>query len=259
MSKCWAHSLGNCSKKISREHVVSGGLFVTDLIDVQGFPWCKDERKRISVASLTSKILCEKHNNLLSDLDNEASKVFDNFREMRRTANMRENRRPRPWRVVRYEVDGLLIERWFLKTLINFSSYSDLPVGSKSADQGFPTPELTEIAFGIRSFPGKAGLYLVGQQGQQINSVDNVTFTPLLNNGAYVAGGLFSFRGFTYLLFLLPQGPPDPLDNVFFLGLHLGDCQIHYHHPLIREFQGRYLSQTFAFRWQNVPTSLTGR
>ena len=48
-SGCWAASLGDCSKKMSREHTVSRSLFATDEVMVQGFPWCANEPKKIGV------------------------------------------------------------------------------------------------------------------------------------------------------------------------------------------------------------------
>jgi hypothetical protein len=69
MEECWANCLRNCSNKITREHLVSQSLFVVNRVVVQGFPWCKDAPKEVSLASLTAKILCSKHNNDLSHID----------------------------------------------------------------------------------------------------------------------------------------------------------------------------------------------
>lgn len=73
MKTCWAQCLGNCSGKISREHPISPSVFGGDEIVVQGFPWCRDRPKKISVANLTEKVLCQKHNSDLSDIDKAGS------------------------------------------------------------------------------------------------------------------------------------------------------------------------------------------
>jgi hypothetical protein len=38
---CWAASLGNCKGKLSREHVISDGIFDRENVVAFGFPWCK--------------------------------------------------------------------------------------------------------------------------------------------------------------------------------------------------------------------------
>src|SRR5215472_15242717 len=57
---------------------------------VEGFPWCKGQVVKIGLSGLTSKILCEKHNNDLSDIDTAGIRGFEALGEMRRLANVRE-------------------------------------------------------------------------------------------------------------------------------------------------------------------------
>lgn len=47
MSECWANSLGNCSGKMSREHLITKGTFIDDEILVHGFDWCRDAPVKI--------------------------------------------------------------------------------------------------------------------------------------------------------------------------------------------------------------------
>src|SRR5690349_5685627 len=79
MKRCWAHTLGNCSDAMSREHVVSDSILL-DMVTVKGFSWCKDSPKSISAANFTSKILCERHNNELSPSDGEIKNFVVTFR-----------------------------------------------------------------------------------------------------------------------------------------------------------------------------------
>ena len=65
----------------------------------------------------------------------------------------------------------------------------------------------------------------------------------------YIAGGLFSFRGFRFLLFLMPQGPPSPLDGVWLDGEDVGKSQLNYHNRLIGEFSGKNKSQDVEIKW----------
>lgn len=73
---CWAASLGNCSGRISREHLVSECLFADQSVFVQGLDWCLDAAKEVRIESLTGKVLCEAHNRGLSELDAAAGDAF---------------------------------------------------------------------------------------------------------------------------------------------------------------------------------------
>jgi hypothetical protein len=42
---------------MSKEHTVTAGLFFTDIVNVQGLAWSKDEPKQVGLANLTRKIL----------------------------------------------------------------------------------------------------------------------------------------------------------------------------------------------------------
>lgn len=51
---CWAAALGDCSDKISREHIISRALFSQEVF-VQGLAWCKSEPKKIGMAGSQEK------------------------------------------------------------------------------------------------------------------------------------------------------------------------------------------------------------
>lgn len=125
MKACWASCLGNCTNKITREHLVSQNLFLNDEMTVEGFPWCKGKPVKIGLASLTAKILCRQHNGDLSEIDVAGGRAFDAFREARRLANIREKKPKYRWSIVRVTIDGRGFERWCLKTLINLSCNRD--------------------------------------------------------------------------------------------------------------------------------------
>src|SRR5690348_538201 len=152
MESCWASCLGNCSNKLSREHLVSKSLFLSESIRVQGFPWCKDDPVDIGISGLTSKILCELHNNDLSPYDQSGAQAFATFRESMRLDNVRRNMEPRRWNVKKFRIDGPGLERWCLKTLINLSCNGTLPIGRDSQVVGRPSERLVRVAFGLESF-----------------------------------------------------------------------------------------------------------
>ena len=161
MRRCWARCLGDCSDKLTREHIVTRSLFLGDTVKVEGFPWCEGKVKEIGLANLTAKVLCGDHNHALSDVDTSAAKAFADIREMRRLAHVRERTKPKRWNVIKYKFGGPALERWFLKILINICSAQEYPVGSLSALQGQPSDELVQIAFGFRDF-SRQGWTLLG-------------------------------------------------------------------------------------------------
>jgi hypothetical protein len=220
-----------------------------DKVRVQGFPWCKESPREIGLSRLTAKILCERHNNALSPVDEAGAEAFSVLREMRRLANVREKLKPRPWNVVRYSIDGLALERWFLKTLINLCCDRGYPIGTGSAIVGRPAERLVRIAYGLGSFERREGLYFVVRSGMQVNSTDTVSFAPLIKHGVHIEGGVFAFRGLRFLLFLEPEGPPEPLSELFIDGEDLGHCQLNFHNKKIREKTGKYLSQVLTITW----------
>jgi hypothetical protein len=205
--KCWAESLGNCSDTLSGEHTVSKGLFTDDRVVVQGLSWCKDEPKTIGLSSLTRKILCTHHNSGLSPVDDAAIAAFNAFRESVRLTDIREKIKERRWTVVHLPLNGDLLERWFLKTLINITIGGIQKIGPKSTTPGEPSSDLVEIAFGHRKFVPNAGLHNSAEAGEMINSIDMVTIAPFFDSkNEYVLGGTFSFRGFRFMLYLGEAG-----------------------------------------------------
>jgi hypothetical protein len=249
MQSCWASPLGKCSTKLSGEHLVSGALFEDDLVTVQGLPWCREAPKTIGLANLTAKILCDYHNHELSPVDEAGVAAFKIFREISTQSNRRKQMTRGSWKVLRYQIDGTGLERWFLKTLINICYQGSFPIGRASVVAGQPTSDLVEVAYGHRRFERKAGLYSIIRTGMQISSTENFTFSPLLKHQHHIEGGLFSFRGFLYLLFLEPDGPPDPLDGVLHGGEDLGQCQLNFHNREISDKERGYLSQVVTVKW----------
>ena len=220
---CWAGCLGNCASKQSREHVISENLWLSSTVTVLGFPWCADAPKDIGIGNLTAKILCRKHNSDLSPVDSSAGESFAMLREVARLKNVREAMKPIRWTVKKYDLDGVMLERWFLKTLINFAFDGKYPIGSDAKVAGRPSERLVRIAYGLESFKGKAGMYTISRVGMESALEDRVSFSPIMApapHGEYLAAGIFEFRGLQFLVYLEPEGPQD-LTGIYFKGEHL--------------------------------------
>jgi hypothetical protein len=223
-------------------------LFDDDAINVQGFSWCLEEPKTIGLSSLVGNILCRSHNSKLSELDSAALESFNAFRESVRLSDIRRGIIADYLTVKRFVIDGPLLERWFLKTLINLSIGGKWVVGD-GGSAGAPSTNLVEIAFGKRQFEYGAGLYIVGRSGEAVDSMDRVALTPRTFGETLVAG-TFNFRGYRFYLNLLPgKVEMDGESHLFYR-----DAQMKYQVP---NRKGRLLlSHEIKFRWKTRPSTL---
>jgi hypothetical protein len=199
--KCWADSLGGCSTKQSAEHYVSKGLFVGPALTLKGLPWCKLEEKTIGLESASAKILCTTHNSALTRLDEEAKLTFDAIREIFSLQARQKAISPQRWKVKTWSINGLALERWFLKTLINVNLVQEprraWPGG---AETGAPPRDAVEACFGLTPILRPRGIYGVGAVGHEVNSHDYVSVSPILYPNWVLAGGACEFRGFRFVL-----------------------------------------------------------
>jgi hypothetical protein len=160
-ARCYARSLDDCSTKISREHYISAGL-LSELEQsplVVGLPFAKEEGRRMSVASLTSKILCERHNNALSPLDTEALSAF---RALRRFEAAYRDSEP----IVEFDavlVNGPRLEAWLLKTAFGFLAAGLVELEGEKVGEWRDRADdlLLGVLFGEAAMPNTWGLWLV--------------------------------------------------------------------------------------------------
>lgn len=246
---CWAEPIGGCSPNMSREHLISAAVFPGQTVMVHGFPWCRDEPKEIGIAKLVSRILCEAHNNALSPLDTAAGETATTLRTMDHLRETRSKLRQHYWKVKSFEIDGTLMERWFLKTLINVAYDGGYKIGSDAETVGRPSSRLVRIAFGEEKFEGQAGLYFVAKEQMILTMEIRVQCMTLLKNG-HIEGGLFNFHGFGFMLVVEPEGPaPNALAGISFGSQDLGDIKPLFRGKSIITRLGKYKSHELKVRW----------
>lgn len=277
MKRCWADSLGDCVSKSSGEHYVSKGLFRKyGKVKIWGFPWCS-EPKTVGIEAAKSGILCTQHNSELSCLDTGAMEVFETIAKMIELSNIRgeiterrgrarrkRHRRVPTWTPVDYEVDGVLLERWTIKTLINIYAVQ-IPGVLKDQGSGFPPASIVELAFGRKPIEPPMGLYLAEMPDRNLYSADQVALLPLKKDGAeehVVEGCLLLFRGFRFLLSLRSEPLPDRITGLPAPSPQLqnlsdtseenwGDAFLLYHPTQIRDASGsKTVSQRITFKWR---------
>jgi hypothetical protein len=171
MKSCWASCLGDCDRKASREHYLSANILGEGPVTVRGLAWCRGEFKTIAPAAFTRNMLCKRHNEQLSLLDQAGGAAWREltvFRESaKRAAMMPSNARAASLRV--QAIDGRLFERWLLKTVTNIA-YLESPEGQAPWT---PTLAWVELVFGLRLFPDRCGLYLETGECQARPGNDN--------------------------------------------------------------------------------------
>jgi hypothetical protein len=255
MKTCWAAALGACSDKISREHLVTASIWDGPTVSVVGFPWCKDEPKDVGIASLTSKVLCTYHNSELSPLDQAAKEAFTALREATKLGNERFKQRPRRWKKRRFEVNGPLLERWFLKTAINMSRLYESAYVWKCTDAPlYQVPlSLVRAAFGLEALEPPLGIYAAAHVGENVNFQDHVSVATVTRYGKILEGFILGFRGMRILLWLSDLVLPNPL--VLPDQTQWPPSTISRHLAYFKFDHGRWVSHYIDFMWpgQRVP------
>jgi hypothetical protein len=73
---CWAEALNDCGTVQSREHYLSRAIIGSGDVVVSGFPFLRGATRSIPGERLVAKMLCKRHNTLLSPLDAAAGHFF---------------------------------------------------------------------------------------------------------------------------------------------------------------------------------------
>jgi hypothetical protein len=110
-----------------------------------------------------ARILCDYHNSKLSPLDSEAKILADGLHRFVDGAE---------YTIV--QLDGLLFERWALKTVINH-----MAAGLGHSKKWLPSEQLVRCAFGLESLPNGCGLYLLRIEDYEPISLEQTGITPV--------------------------------------------------------------------------------
>ena len=173
----------------------------------------QDRAQRIGLASLTANHLCKQHNSDLSPLDQAGIEAFEAIRGAATLTTKRSKERPRKWKVRRFEADGPLLERWFLKTGINLSLVQQTKnTWQLTGENVRYVPEhLVQAAFGLDPLQKPMGLYAAGNIGEDLAFTNSVSFAPILDENGEVVGFTFTFQGLRFLMWVATRPIPNPL------------------------------------------------
>jgi hypothetical protein len=204
--RCYAAELGGCSDSPNKEHFVSKALlkeFEEETgLNVIGYPHGNTGQILISAESMCAKVLCEKHNNALSDVDTEGSRFILSFLnthmdllDRKITANKK------------YEFQGPLIERWLLKYCWGLIASGQGGIGKERIIRKSPPIEFLEVLFGLKALPPRWGLYVRPTSKIGIQERKNLTlalYLPKRPTGTHLVTGVKMIHyGFTSVLVLM--------------------------------------------------------
>lgn len=199
--KCYAHRLGGCSKKLSGEHVFTAAVMGKGAIGVRGFPGIANDRF-IGLSSATAKILCVKHNSLLTDLDSEAKKLSDALDQFH-AAKVG---------VFDVVINGPILERWLLKVTMGCLAGGYTGLGKQYASSG----EVVGALFGRIPMSSPIGMYSMAGVERRTDVTKEWLFRALEvrdpQGRSHAAGAFVALHGLPFLFYF---GGPYPVDDFF--------------------------------------------
>lgn len=213
MIKCWASVLGDCDSQ-SREHYVSRGLWTNEVLTVVVPSWNGGRPTQIHLNSLFSKILCEKHNKALSNLDREAKKYFKAIGSIISDVEQKQTlRRSSIWSPLRFDVNGVFLERWLFKLAIGIISVlkKENLWALSGSPSGVPPRRLVRMVFGLEEIPKPFGVYSMLQIGKNPDFMEEVTFAPYTNDKDEYIAAAISIRTIPFLIWM----DDSPIDEKF--------------------------------------------
>jgi hypothetical protein len=202
-NKCYASLTNKCSTKISREHYISHNilkeLVYERKVKITGLPWIDYETwKLLPTDSLASNILCENHNQALSDIDAQMGRFFRTILDFDEDFNRD---------VPKEELaifSGEDIETWMLKTVCAMVASSQLATqGQKNEVQ--LKKKWVDILYDNHSWPEYWGIYFKIPADKTISKWKSISIQPVTEAGELKAAE-FSINEFKFYLIL---GKPD--------------------------------------------------
>ena len=257
MVTCWATQLTGCSPKQSAEHYVTRGLWSSSQIMISGFDWQAGQPKMLPVATLQSKILCEAHNNQLSEVDAEATRIFKFIGDALQGLQGRMKNPPaaRPLLPKRYHAAGPLFERWCAKTLIDFVCVENSNTLWHGTNNKLISPplEILHAVYGITDFQHPMGLYLAQESTNVPQDVlrEALTVDPRFHpEDGGLMGAFLGFRDFRFLIWLTRE-PFEDFATETRSGVPFGNSghPAHYHPDALKIALNHVVTHKVLFPW----------
>jgi hypothetical protein len=191
--KCWAAGVSPCRGKLSAEHVFTRGLSPTKEVEQFGHPRLPDGRLG-SIDDFQIKNLCQGHNSDLTDVDQAAIDFMNVARETNVIAQVRLSKPSGDRGRIEYAVDGILFERWALKTTVSTSQL-------RAADWRWtPPPEFPALVLGKQALPVGCGLAALNGVRDDFGAYNGISCTYYRSTAdGDVVASLIGFGGFLFI------------------------------------------------------------
>lgn len=190
--KCYAKAFGDCSFKVSKEHFVSESVLkLLPLKDMTltGAPFLQGGSMRASPAAMSSKVLCERHNNALSSLDSRARQFFG----VALAGSEQEFG----------VICGTDLERWMLKFMCGLiASGQALARDGTQIEARAPNARFLNVLFGTEPLGDNLGLHVFAQAGRTYTT-NKLQFCVFAVDGG-IKGCAFTIDHVELLLMLEP-------------------------------------------------------
>ncbi len=192
LARCYAACLNDCGNAISREHFISKSILAClansgpQPLTARGFAWQKSGTGCVvSPNSLAARILCDRHNPILSDLDAAALRLFTVFQQNS---------------IGPHFFNGHDIERWLLKVMAG-ALYSGSLVMAAHVTATI-TARWMRILFGLEDFGPGEGLYVSSKPASR-QAIGGVEFSCFERDGN-VVGAMTKLCGRELILSMEP-------------------------------------------------------
>jgi hypothetical protein len=198
--KCYARSLKDCDDEITLEHYISKKLLerLGDF-ESEGLAWLK-EKRALPARALQSKVLCKRHNNALSDLDNNITELYDLLRRWQDRSVVGD-----------LVLDGEDLERWAIKVMFGLFASGSAVVNNANGDAVSRTSEIPKkhlkYLFGDGASPTWAGFYFAHSVFEELRPVSVRCRLEHLRGRATPERIAFSLVGFTWMTTLSKPAP----------------------------------------------------
>jgi hypothetical protein len=153
------------------------------------------------------------------------------------------------WTIQRKTVEGIYLERWFLKSLLNMTVDGPHKIGRDSPTAGRPSLRLVRAAFGQDVLHARAGLYGLGHAAQNLVIEDKLRIMTLLDVDDVLVGAVFSTHGYRFAIYLeedgleaMPNIPPFPDEEP-------AQQQALYHLKALRFMVHNHVSHVLQLKW----------
>jgi hypothetical protein len=195
---CYAKILSDCSPELSKEHYVSRSILdlLGDVHVISNVSWLPPgaQSKPLPSSALGSKILCKRHNEMLSGIDARAKAFFEQVLWAFSASSVALPDR-------RVAVDGDALELWVLKACCGIFASGELLVQGRQTEYSLPV-EWLRILFQAAPWTRNTGLHI---RLVSVNPHRGFAMGPVFaNDSTPLAGGGIEFCGIELFVLMDP-------------------------------------------------------